>query len=256
WPHGCFARITSCITAFITLERCLCITVPLKVKEIITPKRTIAINIFVFLLMFCILSPAFYADRFGPVSAPKRNKTLIGLVFVEDGQFIESICKTMDVSVQLISFVIVSISTAILIQNLLRNTKWRMSMSKSSTSGSGQDMGSRDKKVVRMVLSISCMFIVCFLPTVINYIVMFIFPSYSVKGRYSNTFRFVWALLKILEAVHSSATIFIYFKMSTKYRSVLKQIICVFTQHPTDATHNSSTGTTREKDITSETLCP
>ncbi|BFZ14950.1 hypothetical protein BsWGS_17989 [Bradybaena similaris] len=254
WPHGCFARITSLITAFITLERCLCITLPLKVKEIITAKRTIAANVFIFLLMLCILSPAFYADRFGPVSVSERNKTLIGLVFVENGQFIESICRTMDVGVQLIAFVVVSISTVILIQNLLRNIKWRMSMSKSSTSGSGQDMGNRDKKVVRMVTSISCMFIICFLPTVVNYIVMFIFPSYSIKGPYSNIFRFVWAVLKLLEAVHSSATIFIYFNMSTKYRAVLREVVCVFRQLPAVAARKSTTETTRDKDFTSETL--
>lgn len=33
WPHVAFTRVTSWITAFITLERCLCITMPLKVRD-------------------------------------------------------------------------------------------------------------------------------------------------------------------------------------------------------------------------------
>lgn len=32
-PHLTFTRVTSCITAFITLERCLCVIAPLKVGD-------------------------------------------------------------------------------------------------------------------------------------------------------------------------------------------------------------------------------
>ncbi|CAG5119001.1 unnamed protein product, partial [Candidula unifasciata] len=30
WPHVVFARISACITAFISTERCLCVAFPLK----------------------------------------------------------------------------------------------------------------------------------------------------------------------------------------------------------------------------------
>lgn len=32
WPHVAFTRVSSWITAFITFERCICITMPLKVR--------------------------------------------------------------------------------------------------------------------------------------------------------------------------------------------------------------------------------
>ncbi|CAG5131486.1 unnamed protein product, partial [Candidula unifasciata] len=39
WPHIIFTRITGWITAFISLERCVCVIKPLKIKTMFTRKR-------------------------------------------------------------------------------------------------------------------------------------------------------------------------------------------------------------------------
>ena len=69
WPHVCFARITSYITAYITLERCLCVTLPLKVKTIITPRRTFLTISAIFLVLFASVAPVYFGIGFGRVNS-------------------------------------------------------------------------------------------------------------------------------------------------------------------------------------------
>ena len=69
WPHGCFARISSFITAYVTFERCLCVTLPLKVKTIITPRRTTLTLVAIFLVLFSLTAPVFLGIGLGPVNS-------------------------------------------------------------------------------------------------------------------------------------------------------------------------------------------
>ncbi|XP_059177784.1 uncharacterized protein LOC131957098 [Physella acuta] len=59
FPHACFARITCLITAYITAERCMCITLPLKIKQIITPRRAAYIICFIYILHMTTLVPEY-----------------------------------------------------------------------------------------------------------------------------------------------------------------------------------------------------
>ncbi|GFO06047.1 chemosensory receptor a [Plakobranchus ocellatus] len=75
WPHICFARITGLITAYATLVRCLCIAMPLQVKTLLTPGRSLVVIISIFLAMFAIISPVFFTSPLGWKFSTKRNRT-------------------------------------------------------------------------------------------------------------------------------------------------------------------------------------
>ncbi|GFR58188.1 chemosensory receptor B [Elysia marginata] len=271
WPHVCFARITSYITAYVTLERCLCVTVPLKVKTIITPKRTTLTIISIFLILFASLAPVYFGIRLGPVdtttvtflpnstkanlstiirhfmdknspviTTPGSNFTksnnsnsnsssscsnnnvnsgtsnvngtvlleetectlryvskvnvtssTISLVYTHNGPQLENISFSIGVFAQISSFVAVIICTVFLVRKLAQTSRWRArtTMSTEATAEPGgaansTTMTPRDKRLVKMVTFLSVIFIVCFLPSAVNLIIMICSAEYSIVGRY------------------------------------------------------------------------
>lgn len=225
WPHGVFFRTTACITAFLTFERCLCVSMPLKVKDIVTAKTTVTVVVLIFAVMFINVIPVYYAMRWGPMLDKVRNKTVVGFSYIKNGESIENISIPLSFGVVFGSFFAVTICTVILIKSLHFNSLWRRSVTRASAPSSDDVMSTRDKKVVRVVTLISLTFIVCTLPGAVNLICQLCFPvDYGLHGAYKNTRGFVWALCMVLEEINCSSTIFIYYKMSSQFRSIMKRL--------------------------------
>ncbi|CAG5122374.1 unnamed protein product, partial [Candidula unifasciata] len=84
YPHIYFNRITSCITVFITFERCLCIAMPLKVKQVITHSRTKAVNVSVFGIMVIVFCPFYFVNKLEWRYDLVKNRTILGITFSKD----------------------------------------------------------------------------------------------------------------------------------------------------------------------------
>ncbi|NP_001191494.1 chemosensory receptor B [Aplysia californica] len=222
WPLVCFARISSWITAFVTFERCLCITVPLKVKMILTPRRTVFVVVGIYLGIILCVVPLYYAMGLGPRHFPERNVTIIGSVYNENGPFYEGVALTLSAFSQLASFFAVIICTGILVHNFLLKSKWRQSASSATRQ---EFLTNRDKKVVKMILFISSLFIVFFSPTAANTFVMMISSEYRTGGRYQNVYLLNWAISCLLVGTNSTVNIFVYYSMSSKYRKILDEML-------------------------------
>ena len=71
-------KTTAWITAFISLERCLCVVFPLKVKTIVKRKRTIVVIIMIFVMtVIPLMSIVFYTYQFVVGFDEGKNKTLV-----------------------------------------------------------------------------------------------------------------------------------------------------------------------------------
>ncbi|XP_035825641.1 adenosine receptor A1 [Aplysia californica] len=218
-PHIIFARITSFITAFITFERCLCISLPLKVKMIITPRRTKIIIIFIFILMFSY-PPLYVGNRLEWVFDSSRNATILTVEFNEEVIKIEPVAFFLyGVTFSLLSFVFVICCTIVLVVKLNTKTKWRQATAAKGASAP-EGVGVKDKKVVKMVTFISSIFIVCFGPSSLMFVVMALEPRFRLNGAFTNLYMTLWSASFILETVNSSVNMFVYLTMSSKYRAV------------------------------------
>ncbi|XP_035828061.1 uncharacterized protein LOC101850033 [Aplysia californica] len=216
WPHVCFTRISSWITAFITFERCLCIAIPLKVKQILTPRRTVALIVSIFLLLIATVSPVYYTSRLVWKFFPNRNKSLLVLSFTDDRKEIESVAFMINnVVVPVGAFLVVIVCTITLVLKLNEKAKWRKT---STAPGKTTEISSKEKRVVKMVSFISTIFISCFCPVTVVFFFMAREPEFSIDGQYRNIFFVVFSFCFILESINSSVNIFVYYNMSTKYK--------------------------------------
>ncbi|XP_012941105.1 adenosine receptor A1 [Aplysia californica] len=219
-PHILFVKIASFITAFITFERCLCIAVPLKVKTIITPGRTKTIIISIYIAMSLLMIPFYLGNRLEWVFDFTVNATVLKTTFAADREMLEAIMfLTLGVFSTTFSFVFVICCTIVLIVKLKSKTKWRQATAAKSDRAA-EGVGVKDQKVVKMVTFIAAIFIVCAVPPTLLFLYMVIDPSFRIDGVYRNIYLVVWTSSFLTETVNSSVNIFVYMKMSSKYRAV------------------------------------
>ncbi|XP_059173482.1 cannabinoid receptor 1-like [Physella acuta] len=217
WPYACFSRIAGCMTAFITVERFLCVAMPLRIKTLVTPQKTILIAASFFVILFASVVPAFLASRLDRVFDPSINQTVVGLVFCPDTPTLENASLTFNVAVQLAVFIIVTVFTVGLIRTYVRKSEWRNSISSSQGSKS---ISSRDKKLVKMVIFISVIFIACSIPGVVATFLMMFIKDYNILGRYRNIYIATFSTFFPIGAINSTVNIFIFLDMSSKYRHI------------------------------------
>ncbi|CAG5133410.1 unnamed protein product, partial [Candidula unifasciata] len=70
-----FKRISNWILAFITCERCLCIVQPIKVRDIITPSRSVATLVIICVAMVALLSPMYASSILSSTLNSETNQT-------------------------------------------------------------------------------------------------------------------------------------------------------------------------------------
>ncbi|CAL1545314.1 unnamed protein product [Lymnaea stagnalis] len=222
-PIASFSKITSWITAYITFERCLCVVVPLRVKRLVTPKLVVFIMVSIYVMMFATLIPEYMTFYLDWKYFPDRNKTLIGMVPRRYSDAVIGITFTIHTFSQFLSFSLIILFTVILIAELQQKSKWRSK----SISGAVQAMKIMDKKeskTIKMITAIAVIHILCYFPAIIDLLIAVTVPEFYIVGLYKNSFLIAFSLPNLFECLYSSLSIFLYYRMSTKYRQICNDI--------------------------------
>ena len=155
--------------------------------------------------------------------------TFIGLLFAQTGppydafhpkRMLYFICSFTGPSC--FCFVIVLVSTSILVSRLRQNLEWRNEAAKQSATDSGT---SKEQKAARSVVVICTIFIICFIPNVIALVASLVYPKYDLRDPYlGNLSRLVFIFSMLFQGANSSVNIFVYYRMSTRYREVFVEL--------------------------------
>lgn len=194
----------------------------LQVKNWITQRRVCCVNICIFALFLPSMAPMFIVNKLGLKFFHARNKTLLGIVHTASSEQVEQISYAVNnVFVPFSAFMVISICTILLVVKLHMATKWR-SMTSSSIQSESATM--RNQKVAKMVVMIAVLYIVCFIPLCLMFVVMSVDPRLAIDGPYKHILVTVGGGCVVLELVNSSSNIFIYYRMSSKYRTILRAL--------------------------------
>lgn len=224
WLHIMLTRVTAWITAYVTFERCLCIAYPLKVKVIVTPRRTVIYIVVLYVLMLASVVPVYYSAKATLVLDPIRNKTLHGISLSTDRNDIETVSFVVNNLVPTSAFVTVIVCTIILVQKLKSKAKWRR---QSTGVGQADNLTDRDTKVIKMVVLISTVFILCYSPGAVVFIWVMVDPEMRIDGKHVDLLYANFSTLFHLESINASVNIFIYLRMSSRYKNSFLQTFCL-----------------------------
>ncbi|XP_005113006.1 uncharacterized protein LOC101851098 [Aplysia californica] len=207
------------------MERCLCIKAPLHVRRILTPKRTAISLAAIFFLLLLTMLPIFVFTDLGPISDPRTNKTLIGIVLNDYEDAWKPVFLVSGFAVTTGSFLSVFIFSAILVHALIqRRQKWKGSKNRSTSQtrpGSKTATPNKDVQVAKMILLVAAVFLLCYFPLCSLLLSMEFVPKFYMGKAYNNLYLVCMAFTQNLQSVNGSVNILLYIKMSSKYRRTI-----------------------------------
>ncbi|CAL1529859.1 unnamed protein product, partial [Lymnaea stagnalis] len=222
WPSLVLVRITGWITVYVTAERCLSVTFPLNIKQIVTPRRTAAILVFIYVTNIAGVIPLYFSAYFSWNFYPAQNRTKLGISFRRNKHDVESLIFSIQASLTIIAFCSVVVLTSFLIVQLNLKSKWR----RTSTLEVGKSHGisSRERKAVAMVIVVASVLLICYTPAVVCSLATAITHDFSITGEQVNVFHAVWSFAFLFHSMNSSVAVILYYKMSSKYRETFRDI--------------------------------
>ncbi|GFO40365.1 chemosensory receptor a [Plakobranchus ocellatus] len=229
------------ITAFVSFERCLCILFPLKVKRLIRPRGSFVAILLIILFTFCPSFLIYIRYKFVWEFNPYLNLTFLNTIPVNSiyAIQIEKISVIICGVIQpLLAFSIILICTLLLVGQLRKISSWRLSVTSAksqrvqpegnpatSSSAAEARISQKEERLVRMVVAIATIFIVSYIPSCIMLVCDVVFDEFNLFGVYSNLYIVSGYIISMGQPISGSVNILIYYKMASKFRSVLRRLV-------------------------------
>ncbi|XP_055878115.1 neuropeptides capa receptor-like [Biomphalaria glabrata] len=224
-PLGSAIRITLHITVYIAIERCLCVVFPIKIKRIITRKTTVCIILAIIGLNGVTLYPIYSVYSLSWDFYFLRNSSGDG------SDFLKNWSETIENTFLFHSMLIVSglgtlvVCTALLVDQYTRRSDWRKTAAR-HFGDRRKCLSARDRKTMKLVVVIATLLIVCFTPTVVDSMIVILTPDYYFWEGYSSLFHYLYNISLLCLSINSTLNMFIYYKMSSRYRNTFKELFC------------------------------
>lgn len=215
--------VSGFITTLISFERCLCITHPFIAKQVLKTKTMgviVALASVVLTVFIYLVSAQKY--RMGCGYYPRLNMKLAVHYpsdFYLENKRLMDIVNGLVYGVALPSFFVLAttVTTTITAVKLRGAATWRQNMSSVT-------MESKEIALTKMLIAVSCLFIVCTIPNVVLRITPLVVGEFRLGGRNQNLLLSGICVVYMANATNSAMNFIFYYKMGSKYRMVLKSM--------------------------------
>ncbi|XP_059158510.1 uncharacterized protein LOC131942633 [Physella acuta] len=224
-----FTDLSSIITIYLSIERCLCITFPFTFKTMFTMKQTYIIFTFIFIFLLAKNIPLFWTMctqlKFD------EEKHLNRYVVCETALYFELVKAHDIVSLVTIPFVCqiaAGFCVVILSRALRKSSSLRLAVKTSSkhTSAKVDSLSVKEKRPVKMILLLAVLYVPTSVPGFTLGWVRIMYPQifqWLASGAF-NLYT-INNLCTILSNIHGSVTIFVYITFNPGYRQFLEAFI-------------------------------
>ncbi|KAL8577622.1 hypothetical protein ACOMHN_036813 [Nucella lapillus] len=222
--HRGFLFSSGCLTMLISVERCICVTLPLKAANLIATRTmtSLIVTIVTSLHLLCLV----YPFKFDVVSTydAATGQTIINLpgtpYYLRHQELLDFLENYVIMSViPSVTFVVVTIATLITVIKLRSVMLWR------EKSAAGSSNKRSQVALVKMLVVVSCIYIVTASPNVILGIIRSFNSDLWLTGRYRNTFVASHLLYLSLGTVNSTVNFFVYLARSSRFRVHLLSLL-------------------------------
>nr|KAG5687223.1 hypothetical protein BaRGS_012375 [Batillaria attramentaria] len=219
-----FGLTTPFLTMLITLERCLAVSMPLKVQTLVTALRMKIVVAFTFLFATVAQFPFFFVYTINWVTDKTTGEdipVLAGTPFFYENFDIISDYNNIVLS-SLFNYgpiTVVIVCTTVVLATIKRSARWRKM---TSQGGDRPEEG----RMTKLLMTVVAVYIICYIPRCAALIANSFAPDTfnSLGGRYGNLFYLVNALQLLLFALNSSCNFVIYMVMSRKFFNTYRRI--------------------------------
>ncbi|CAL1527913.1 unnamed protein product, partial [Lymnaea stagnalis] len=242
-PRIIFNRASCWLTALISLQRCLCVTLPFRVKDVFTPRRTLSLTLGTIALTFSIHMTIYISRYFSLSFEPKLNLTHYVITVAEEALELSAFRLIfLFMFLPLVNFFTIIVCSALLVYSLTLSTVWRKSnatsrktQTHSSTAANDGESRTADMmtdarsqtqnknvtketRLTRMITAMTVVAVVCNTPSNVLLVASSLAPGFTEVGEYSALFRTIYSFAVLLETVNATATFFVYFSMSSRFK--------------------------------------
>lgn len=216
-------NVSYVIGGYVALERCLCVSLPFKVKAIVTPRVTLAICVALSLIVFATLFPIMLTLEYRWVAPVQGGTPFVIYQFTDFyhiyGPSFMEVYKYLSFVYPIVSLTAMVISTLIIAFHLQTSSQFRTSACTVPREGSSESKtSSKESQIIRMLLVVILSHIVVLVPRVVHYVVEIFEPEYYILKRYNNIFWLVVYFIFLLDFVNSAVGFFIFYAMGSKFR--------------------------------------